>query len=125
MRNLNKTTAKAKIIKLPPKKLTLRTAKKGKKQSRRGSQSKSKFLAKMSYDLRTPLNAIIGFSEMISKGKAGSVNREQREYLNDILDSAKDLLRFIKNAAGLSNSAPLKKLNKKRKKLPKKQTKRS
>ena len=110
MNNLKKAEVRAKANKMPPKKIKRGTPKKPNKHTRHTTQRKNPFLSKMSHNLRTPLNAIIGFSEMICHGKAGAINKEQREYLNDILSSAKDLLQHIKKVAGLSKSPPIKKL---------------
>lgn len=66
------------------------------------SRLKTEFLANMSHELRTPLNGIIGFTDLIEKGKAGSVNREQREYLNDISISARHLLQLINDILDLA-----------------------
>jgi PAS domain S-box-containing protein len=59
------------------------------------SQAKSDFLSRMSHELRTPLNAIIGFSEMVHDGRAGAVSPVQKEYLGDVLVSARHLLGLI------------------------------
>jgi protein-histidine pros-kinase len=66
------------------------------------SRLKSEFLANMSHELRTPLNGIIGFSEVLVDGKAGSVNAEQQEYLNDILASGRHLLQLINDVLDLA-----------------------
>jgi PAS domain S-box-containing protein len=63
---------------------------------------KSEFLANMSHELRTPLNAIIGFSEIIQDGKARVISSEQSEYLGDILNGARHLLRLINDVLDLS-----------------------
>ena len=63
---------------------------------------KSEFLANMSHELRTPLNGIIGFSEIIHDGKAGDVSATQKEYLGDILTSAKHLLQLINDVLDLA-----------------------
>ncbi|HAT8179243.1 TPA: PAS domain S-box protein [Legionella pneumophila] len=63
---------------------------------------KSEFLANMSHELRTPLNGIIGFTELIHDGKVGSVSKEQKEYLGDILSSSKHLLQLINDVLDLS-----------------------
>ncbi|MBI3753421.1 MAG: hypothetical protein HY266_05150 [Deltaproteobacteria bacterium] len=66
------------------------------------NRAKSDFLANMSHELRTPLNSIIGFSEVITNGMAGPVNGEQKEYVNDVLSSARHLLYLINDILDLS-----------------------
>ena len=56
---------------------------------------KSEFLANMSHELRTPLNAIIGFTELIHNEKVGPIAANHKEYLGDILTSARHLLQLI------------------------------
>jgi signal transduction histidine kinase/DNA-binding response OmpR family regulator len=63
---------------------------------------KSEFLANMSHELRTPLNGIIGFAELMHDGKVGAVSPDQREYLGDILTSARHLLQLINDVLDLS-----------------------
>jgi protein-histidine pros-kinase len=63
---------------------------------------KSEFLANMSHELRTPLNAIIGFSELMFDGQVGPMADDHREYLGDILTSARHLLRLINDILDLS-----------------------
>jgi protein-histidine pros-kinase len=63
---------------------------------------KSEFLANMSHELRTPLNAVIGFAELLLDAKAGPLNPEQREYLNDILTSGQHLLQLINDVLDLA-----------------------
>jgi PAS domain S-box-containing protein len=75
------------------------------KQSRRAQEAnrmKSEFLANMSHELRTPLNGIIGFSEFIIDGKPGALNPKQKEYLDDILNSARHLLQLINDVLDLA-----------------------
>ncbi|MBL9027751.1 MAG: GAF domain-containing protein [Myxococcales bacterium] len=74
-------------------------------QSERIAQAnrlKSEFLANMSHELRTPLNGIIGFSELMSHGKAGPVSEVQREYLEDVLSSARHLHELINDVLDLA-----------------------
>lgn len=63
---------------------------------------KSEFLANMSHELRTPLNAIIGFSELIYDELAGPITEEQKDYLGDVLNSSKHLLRLITDVLDLA-----------------------
>jgi PAS domain S-box-containing protein len=63
---------------------------------------KSEFLANMSHELRTPLNAIIGFSELMYHEKIGPVSTEHKEYLGDILTSARHLLQLINDVLDLT-----------------------
>jgi signal transduction histidine kinase len=66
------------------------------------SDSKSRFLAGMSHELRTPMNAIIGFSDVLAEEYVGPLNDKQREYVGDILDSAKHLLLLIDDILDVS-----------------------
>ncbi len=66
------------------------------------SRLKSEFLANMSHELRTPLNAIIGFAELMHKGKVGPLAADHREYLGDILTSARHLLQLINDVLDLA-----------------------
>lgn len=61
---------------------------------------KSEFLANMSHELRTPLNAVIGFAELMVNGKVPK--EDHPEYLGDILNSAKHLLRLINDILDLA-----------------------
>jgi PAS domain S-box-containing protein len=63
---------------------------------------KSEFVANMSHELRTPLNSIIGFAELMHKGKVGPIAEDHREYLSDILTSARHLLQLINDVLDLA-----------------------
>ncbi len=66
------------------------------------NKAKSDFLANMSHELRTPLNSIIGFSQALGQGLAGPVSKDQKEYLDDILESGKHLLGIINEILDLA-----------------------
>src|SRR5207302_7429853 len=65
---------------------------------------KSEFLANMSHELRTPLNAIIGFAELMHDGKVGAVAAAHKEYLADILTSARHRLQLIQDGLYLAKA---------------------
>jgi signal transduction histidine kinase len=69
---------------------------------RAGTRLKRQLLANMSHELRTPLNSIIGFAELIHRGRAGGLSEEQREYMGDILASARRLLVLVNNVLDLA-----------------------
>jgi PAS domain S-box-containing protein len=60
------------------------------------------FFANMSHELRTPLNGIIGFAELMHDGKVGAVAPTHKEYLGDILTSARHLLQLITDVLDLA-----------------------
>jgi signal transduction histidine kinase len=59
------------------------------------NRAKSEFLANMSHELRTPLHHIIGFTELVANQQVGKLNQTQAEYLQDVLDSGRNLLELI------------------------------
>jgi PAS domain S-box-containing protein len=75
------------------------------RQNRRVEEAnrlKSEFLANMSHELRTPLNGIIGFSELMHDERVGPVSDQHKEFLGDILTSARHLLQLINDVLDLS-----------------------
>jgi len=66
------------------------------------NRMKSEFLANMSHELRTPLNGIIGFTEFLVDQKPGPLNAKQKEYLSDVLNSARHLLQLINDVLDLA-----------------------
>ena len=63
---------------------------------------KSEFLANMSHELRTPLNAIIGFSELLHDGRVDPTSPQHKEFLGDVLASARHLLQLINDILDMS-----------------------
>jgi len=74
-------------------------------QADSANRAKSEFLANMSHELRTPLNSIIGFSEILKDGMAGPMANNQKDLLNDIFTSGKQLLSLINDILDLSTVA--------------------
>ncbi len=64
--------------------------------------AKSQFLANMSHELRTPLNAILGFSEMLERGTAGTLDPRQQEYVGYVRQSGAHLLDIINEILDLA-----------------------
>ena len=72
------------------------------RRAQEASRLKSEFLANMSHELRTPLNSIIGFAELMHDGLVGPIADQHKEYLGDILTSARHLLQLINDILDLS-----------------------
>lgn len=58
---------------------------------------RTQFLASMSHDLRSPLNSLLGFATLVGSGVEGPITAEQRESIQMISRSARDLLRLVTN----------------------------
>ncbi len=72
------------------------------RKTQEANRLKSEFLANMSHELRTPLNAIIGFAALMHAGRAGPMADLHKEYLGDILSSARHLLQLINDILDLA-----------------------
>ncbi|MCK5564313.1 MAG: response regulator, partial [Planctomycetes bacterium] len=69
------------------------------KESILANKSKSDFLANMSHEIRTPMNSIIGFSDILSEE---NITDEQKNYVNMIRDSGRNLLQLINDILDFS-----------------------
>lgn len=63
------------------------------------SRAKSTFLAAMSHEIRTPLNGILGFTQVLANG---NLNQDQKEHLELIDLSARNLLGVIEEVLDFS-----------------------
>jgi PAS domain S-box-containing protein len=59
------------------------------------SRFKSQMLAKISHELRTPLGAVIGYAELLQRDFFGSLNNQQKDAADNIVDSANYLNTMI------------------------------
>jgi signal transduction histidine kinase len=63
---------------------------------------KSDFIKHVSYELRTPLNTILGFSEHLATGTPGSLNDQQREYVDAIVSGSNTLKSLVNDILDLA-----------------------
>ncbi|MCU1279837.1 MAG: hypothetical protein JWM53_3383 [bacterium] len=61
----------------------------------KANRLKTEFLANMSHELRTPLNSIIGFTEVLTDQRFGTLNDRQRRYVDNVHQSGRHLLGLI------------------------------
>jgi two-component system, NarL family, sensor histidine kinase BarA len=57
--------------------------------------AKSQFLANVSHELRTPLTAIVTYGEVLRDGLLGELNDRQREAVQSVIGSSRQLLGMI------------------------------
>lgn|GEM_PF-3198985 len=72
------------------------------KKAEQADHIKSAFLASMSHELRTPLNSVINFTRFVADGDTGEINEEQKELLDEVIDSAHHLLNLINDVLDIS-----------------------
>jgi signal transduction histidine kinase len=69
----------------------------------RATAAKADVLARISHEVRTPLNAIIGFAEVMTGERFGSLGNERyREYMKDIRASGERVIAIINDLLDLS-----------------------
>ncbi len=68
-------------------------------QAQLANSMKSQFLANMNHEINTPMNGVLGFVYLL---KETDLTEEQREYIDEIERSSKDLSRVIQDVLDLS-----------------------
>jgi signal transduction histidine kinase len=64
------------------------------RQLRAANRELEAFTRTVSHDLRSPLGTMIGFAELLMLGKAGPLTDQQRDFLSEIFNGGKRLLRL-------------------------------
>lgn len=55
------------------------------------------FFSLITHDLKIPMSAILGYSELLSKTKTGSLNEKQSKFIVSISSASKSLMKLVKN----------------------------
>lgn len=65
-------------------------------------QAKTEFVSFASHQLKTPLSTINWYTEMLLDGDAGKVNKEQKEYLNEVYASCQRMVKLVNDILNVS-----------------------
>ncbi len=68
-------------------------------EAEEGARAKARFLATMSHEIRTPMNGVIGTAELLAET---TLDRDQRLYVDTIVESGQALLAIINDILDLS-----------------------
>lgn len=66
------------------------------------SKMRAEFISTASHDLRAPLTGVLGFAELLLRGKAEPLADKQRQYIQTIYQSGRDLLTIIEDFLEIS-----------------------
>ncbi len=71
-------------------------------RERQAERAKGQFIATISHELRTPLTSIKGYIELLITGAAGSLNRQQRDFLGITHNNTNKMIRLVNNLIAVS-----------------------
>lgn len=63
---------------------------------------KTEFISNVSHELRTPMTSIKGYADLLVLGAAGTINEQQREFLNTIKANADRLSNLVNDLLNIS-----------------------
>lgn len=58
-------------------------------------QEKEDFVSMLTHDLKTPLTAVMGAIDLVREGRLGSINAEQKDYLESATESCAEIVEMI------------------------------
>jgi PAS domain S-box-containing protein len=68
-------------------------------------QTRDRFMATVSHEMRTPINAVMGYLDLLDMGLAGDLADSQREYVQRVRRSSRQLLELVNDVLDLTRAA--------------------
>jgi signal transduction histidine kinase len=58
-------------------------------------KEREEFVGMLTHDLKTPLTAVVGAVDLVREGRLGTINQEQKEYLESAVESCGEIVEMI------------------------------